>query len=112
MKGVDLTVHEARRHTRNPLIDVGSEGSFDSDRVFNHGTVLNDGVGYRMWYGAIHEPLPGEKANKTDPHDEDRTNPQSVPWWDTITCGYAESEDGVDWKTHPSRSRGVERHQG
>lgn len=101
MKGVDLTVQEARRHTRNPLIDVGPEGSFDSDRVFNHGTVLNDGVGYRMWYGAIHEPLPVEKTNETDLNDEDRTNPQSVPWWDTITCGYAESEDGVDWKrTH------------
>ncbi len=99
IKGVDLRVEEAQRHGGNPLLDVGPEGSFDSDRVFNHGTVLRGGSGYRMWYGAIHEPLPGEQpAGNANPNDEDRTNPQSVPWWDTITCGYAESSDGVDWE--------------
>ena len=79
MSGVGLEVLAAERHPDNPLLDVGPEGAFDSDRVYNHGAVLKDGAGYRMWYGAIHVPGPG------------------VEWWDTISAGYAESADGIAW---------------
>jgi len=83
MKGTEIVVNEAEKHPDNPLMDTGPPGSFDDDRVFNHGAVLKDGERYRMWYGAIHEPGPG------------------VPWWDTISCGYAESNDGIKWERTP-----------
>ena len=36
-----------------------------------------------MWYGGIREPRPGELAK---------------PWWDWIQCGYAESDNGINWQ--------------
>jgi hypothetical protein len=62
---------------------TGPEGSFDQDRVFNHGAVLYDEGKFRMWYGAIKEPGPTEQA---------------LPWWDNVRCGYAESDDGIHWE--------------
>ena len=80
---VEMDVQPARKHPANPLMERGPKGSFDQDRVFNHGTVLLDGGTYRMWYGGIRNPDPDGPA---------------VPWWDWIRCGYAESEDGIHWK--------------
>ncbi len=82
-KNVRLQVETAVKHPENPLMETGPVGSFDEDRVFNHGTVLFDGGKYRMWYGAIREPRRGEPR---------------PPWWDWIRCGYAESNDGIHWK--------------
>ncbi|MEX2577686.1 MAG: hypothetical protein WD342_01400 [Verrucomicrobiales bacterium] len=84
-EGCEASVETARKHGKGPLMELGPPGSFDQDRVFNHGTVLFDEEKeiYRMWYGGIREPRPGEAQ---------------VPWWDTIHCGYAESDDGVDWQ--------------
>jgi len=79
-----LVVNEAGKHPENPLMEAGPEGTFDRDRVFNHGTVLFDEGKYRMWYGAVKNPG----------LDEDTT----IPWWDRIHCGYAESEDGIHWR--------------
>ncbi|MDP6466318.1 MAG: hypothetical protein QF918_01170 [Pirellulaceae bacterium] len=82
-ENVKLHVELAVKHPENPLMQTGSAGSFDEDRVFNHGTVLLDNGKYRMWYGGIREPRQGERR---------------TPWWDWIRCGYAESDDGVHWK--------------
>ncbi|MAG94412.1 MAG: hypothetical protein CMJ48_11775 [Planctomycetaceae bacterium] len=82
-ENVRLHVETAVKHPKNPLMQTGPAGSFDEDRVFNHGTVLLDGGKYRMWYGGIREPRPGEPR---------------PPWWDWIRCGYAESDDGIHWK--------------
>jgi len=80
---IELEVAEAEKHPQNPLMELGTQGAFDQDRVFNHGTVLYDGGKYRMWYGGIKTPEPGESG---------------IPWWDTIHCGYAESDDGITWR--------------
>lgn len=82
-KGIQLHVEEAVKHPENPLMEHGPEGAFDQDRVFNHGRVMFDEGRYRMWYGGLREPRPGE--------------PRS-PWWDWIHCGYAESDDGIQWR--------------
>ena len=79
-RNIRISVNAAVKHQANPLLDVGPPDAFDSERVFNHGAVIKDGDRYRMWYGAIHTPE------------------QHVPWWDTIRCGYAESDDGVIWQ--------------
>ena len=79
-RGVSVQVQQAQRHEANPLLDVGPPDGFDSDRVYNHGAVLCGGGRFRMWYGAIREQGP------------------QVPWWDTISAGYAESDDGIAWK--------------
>ncbi len=82
-ENVELQVEKATKHPKNPLMQTGPAGSFDEDRVFNHGSVLLDDGKYRMWYGGIREPRPGEPR---------------PPWWDWIHCGYAESDDGIQWK--------------
>ena len=82
-EGVALAVQSARKHPDNPLMELGPQGAFDEDRVFNHGTVILDDGKYRMWYGGIREPRRGERFQ---------------PWWDWINCGYAESDDGVHWR--------------
>ena len=78
-----LKVETAVKHEANPLMDLGPAGSFDEDRVFNAGCVLREDGKYRMWYGALREPRTGE--------------PQ-LPWYDWMRCGYAESENGIDWR--------------
>lgn len=81
-ENVGLEVETAVKHPNNPLMQTGSPGSFDEDRVFNHGTVLLDDGKYRMWYGGIREPRKGGPR---------------PPWWDWIHYGYAESDDGIQW---------------
>ncbi len=82
-ENVDLQVETAVKHPKNPLMQTGLPGSFDEDRVFNHGSVLLDDGKYRMWYGGIREPRKGEPRPS---------------WWDWIHYGYAESDDGIQWK--------------
>jgi hypothetical protein len=78
MGGVELTLNEARRHPKNPVFTPGGPDSFDSQRVFNHGTVLlNKGV-FRMWYSGLRR----EKGK---------------PWWQWDHAGHAESKDGLEW---------------
>jgi predicted GH43/DUF377 family glycosyl hydrolase len=68
------------KHQDNPLIDVGSTGSFDAYLVNPHSVVVSDGV-YRMWFlGSPTSPFTG------------------APSW---VIGYAESEDGLSWTKHP-----------
>ena len=81
-ENLGLHVETAVKHA-NPLIDTGPPGSFDEDRVFNHGCVLLDAGKYRMWYGGLREPRAGEPR---------------TPWYDWIHCGYAESNNGIDWR--------------
>ncbi len=80
---VELQVEQAVKHEKNPLMQTGAPGSFDEDRVFNHGSVILDECKYRMWYGGIREPRPGEPRPS---------------WYDWIHYGYAESDDGVQWE--------------
>ena len=80
---VDPQVEMAVKHPQNPLMETGGPGSFDEDRVFNHGSVILDEGKYRMWYGGIREPRKGEPR---------------PPWWDWIHYGYAESDDGIQWE--------------
>ena len=54
MQNLDLVLDEAKKDARNPLLMPGKPGSFDQDRVLNHGTVLFDVDKFRMWYGAAH----------------------------------------------------------
>jgi hypothetical protein len=53
LRGVELTLNEARRHPDNPVFTPGGADSFDSQRVFNHGTVLLDEGVFRMWYSGL-----------------------------------------------------------
>ena len=78
-----LKVETAVKHQANPLMNLGPAGSFDEDRVFNAGCVLREDGKYRMWYGGLREPRPGESRQ---------------PWYDWLHCGYAESENGIDWR--------------
>ncbi len=82
-EGVTLQVETAVKHPDNPLMELGPDGAFDQDRVFNHGRVMLDDGRYRMWYAGLREPRRGEPYS---------------PWYDWIQCGYAESEDGLAWK--------------
>jgi hypothetical protein len=81
-----LQVETAVKHEANPLMELGPAGAFDEDRVFNHGCLLHDNGKYRMWYGGLREPRRGEPR---------------IPWYDWIHCGYAESENGIDWRRTP-----------
>ena len=77
--GLRQRVTPARKEPRTPVFEP-QVGQFDSLRVFNHGTVLHDQNRFRMWYGAMGQP------------DAAR------PWWEWLRAGYAESEDGIQWR--------------
>jgi hypothetical protein len=79
LQNLQLVLDEARRDPRNPLVKQGPSGSFDQDRVLNHGTVLFDGDKFRMWYGAAHRQ-------------------KGVYWWKWMSTGYAQSSDGIAWE--------------
>jgi predicted GH43/DUF377 family glycosyl hydrolase len=67
------------KYEDNPVIDVGSPGSFDDDWVGPGSVIVEDGL-YRMWYTAARD-----------------VGPDSYDW----TIGYAESTDGLSWTKHP-----------
>jgi hypothetical protein len=89
VSGLELVLEEARKHPKNPILTQGSPGSFDQDRVFNHGSVIHDGDKFRMWYGGV-------------------WNKKGVNWWERLTIGYAESADGVTWAKIPTHAPGTE----
>ncbi len=82
---VELVLDEARKDPKNPLLQPGKPGAFDQDRVFNHGSVLFDvdTNKFRMWYAGAHRR-------------------QGVYWWEWLSIGYAESDDGVAWEKIPT----------
>jgi predicted GH43/DUF377 family glycosyl hydrolase/PKD repeat protein len=59
----------------NPVLDVGTTGSWDAMGVSSP-TVVFDGIGYRMWYAGYD----GEH----------------------LRIGYATSNDGIAWNKHPN----------
>jgi hypothetical protein len=69
------------KYSGNPVIDVGSPGSFD-DRGVVPRSVLFDGETYRMWYMGTGRPAPSRPRG-----------------W---SIGYAESIDGIAWTKHPT----------
>jgi len=89
LEGVELVLDEACKHPKNPLLVQGPPGSFDQDRVFNHGSVLYDGDRFRMWYAGVHRQ-------------------RGVYWWEWLRIGYAESKDGVAWEKVPTGVSGMD----
>jgi hypothetical protein len=77
-EGIELALEAAQKHPKNPIFAPGEPGSFDRDRVFNHGAVLFEGDKFRMWYNGV-ALVPGK------------------PWWEWLHTGYAESKDGITW---------------
>ena len=74
-----FTKRSPKRSAANPLVKPGKAGSFDQDRVLNHGTVIYDDNRFRMWYGAAHRQ-------------------RGVGWWKWMGTGYAQSPDGLVWE--------------
>ena len=68
------------KYPGNPIIDVGSPGSFDEKGVCPQ-TVILEGELYRMWYLAGAESI--------------------FPFPAGPLVGYAESDDGLSWRKHP-----------
>lgn len=64
------------KHMSNPVLRVGSEGSWDAKWV-GSSTVLFDGTIYKMWYEGVNAQ-----------HD--------------FRIGYATSTDGITWTKHPN----------
>ncbi len=77
-EGVELVLNEARKDPRNPVLKPGEPGSFDHERVLNHGTVLFDDNRFRMWYAGVNRR-------------------KNAYWWEWLNIGYAESNDGLLW---------------
>lgn len=76
-----LTLVPAKKHSANPVLRCGPEGSPDFGHAVIYGTVLHDGKKFRMWYlGMTQRKL--ERA-------------QPPGYWRPM-C-YAESEDGIRW---------------
>jgi dienelactone hydrolase/predicted GH43/DUF377 family glycosyl hydrolase len=69
------------KHPENPVLrPSGDPQALDSHRVFNGGTVLRDGEGYKVWYSA---------SNPVGDWDK---------WWDLLHFCYATSQDGIAWQ--------------
>ena len=76
-----LTLVEAEKHPRNPVLRRGPAGAPDHGHAILYGTVIKNGDKFRMWYlGMFEIEL---KAG------------QAPGWWRPM-C-YAESDDGVNW---------------
>jgi hypothetical protein len=90
LENVELVLNEAQKDSRNPLLKQGEPGSFDQDRVFNHGSVVFDGDKFRMWYAGVHRQ-------------------KGVSWWEWLRIGYAESDDGIAWRKVPTGVAGTDR---
>ena len=77
LAGVEQVVESMEKDPRNPLMQHGAPGSFDEAETNFQGTILKEGDKYRMWYtGSPTFALLGDQAS---------------------ACGYAESNDGVEW---------------
>ena len=62
------------KYSGNPVLDVGSSGSWDAGGVYNP-SVIKDGGVYKMWYHG---------------------------YSDMSRIGYATSTDGINWTKHPN----------
>jgi hypothetical protein len=83
MEGVEQVLVPATKDEANPVFTPDQDrDAFDHLRVFNHGTVLFDPARriYRMWYSGM------------------RPYPESIAWWHWLRGGYAESDDGRNWR--------------
>jgi len=69
------------KYAGNPIMDVGSSGSFDDGAVMPGTVIVDDGL-HRMWYMSA--------AETTSAGDYD---------W---RIGFAESADGLSWTKHPT----------
>jgi hypothetical protein len=75
--GMEQVVDPMEKDPRNPLMKHGERGTFDEAEANFQGTILKEGNKYRMWYtGSPTFALLSEQAS---------------------ACGYAESNDGVQW---------------
>lgn len=83
-RNLRLVIQSAERHSANPVLQRGPDGSCDSWAVQFYGSVIRDPESgrFRMWYVAVSE---AERLN--------RATPRSVPW----RVAYAESDDGIRW---------------
>lgn len=89
-ENVEVVLDEVRKGVGNPVFTPGPAGSFDQDRVLNHGTVLFDQDKFRMWYGAAHRQ-------------------RGVYWWEWMRTGYAESKDGLKWERIATGEAGADK---
>ena len=67
------------KYASNPVMGVGTAGSWDDEGVFNP-QIIFDGSVYHMWYGGW-----------------DGTLRASPPWIGNGRWGYATSNDGINW---------------
>ena len=83
-QNLKLKMHSPERHSANPVLQRGPDGSCDSWAVQFYGSVIRDPDSgrFRMWYVAVSKE---ERLNSA--------TPRSVPW----RVAYAESDDGIAW---------------
>ncbi len=77
LAGMEQVVDSMEKDPHNPLMKQGDRGTFDEAEANFQGTILKDEGKYRMWYtGSPTFALLSGQAS---------------------ACGYAESNDGVEW---------------
>ena len=82
LRGLTAQLETMKHEPAEPVFEpTGGPTDFDGARVLNNGTVLEDAGRYRMWYSAV--------ALDTPPQ---------LNWYDQVYVGYAESDDGVQWR--------------
>ena len=79
-----LTLVQAEKHSGNPVLRTGPEGSHDSTQAFLYGSVIEVDGKFRMWYLAS-----WAKGSDSDFWLDEKG------WWRPM-C-YAESDDGIHW---------------
>ncbi|MBN2456518.1 MAG: hypothetical protein JXB29_08315 [Sedimentisphaerales bacterium] len=79
MQGLQTIAGKAVKSELNPLFEPNNPNRFDATNTFNSGRVLYEDGRFRLWYASC---IPDS----------------SVPWWHTYRTGYAESNDGLEWK--------------
>ena len=83
-QNLKLKMHSPQRHSANPVLQRGPDGTCDSWAVQFYGSVIRDPNSgrFKMWYVAVSKE---ERLNSS--------TPRSVPW----RVAYAESDDGIKW---------------
>ncbi len=83
-QNLKLKMRPPERHSANPVVQRGPDGSCDSWAVQFYGSVIRDPNSgrFRMWYVAVSKE---ERLNSS--------TPRSMPW----RVAYAESDDGIKW---------------